>query len=40
MKIYWKDSLRNFAASDFNDAYVFGNKMVSVGRDWSLFEEK
>lgn len=39
MKIYWKDSIRNFAASDFNDAYVFGNKMVSVGRDWSLFND-
>ena len=39
MKIYWKESVRKFAANDFNDAFVFGNKTVSVSRDWSLFED-
>lgn len=40
MKVYWKESIRKFAGSDFNNEHVFGNKVFSVGRDWSLFTGK
>lgn len=37
MKVYWKESIRNFADSPFNMEHVFNNKAFSVDKDWSLF---
>ncbi len=39
LRIYWKESLRKFADTPFNNKYVFNNTAFSVGRDWDLFHE-
>ena len=36
MKIYWKESIRKFADSSFNQEYVFNNKAFVVDKDYNL----
>lgn len=40
MKVYWKESIRAFADSPFNQEHVFNNNAFSVDKNWDLFTNK
>lgn len=40
LKIYWKESVRNFDDDGFTRQNVFENRSISVGRDYNLFSKR